>query len=327
MTFLFALYGRLELALPLMAGSDVWALTNSYSAVQNNGNVTGQTLFVPGMSTITTAYRYDGWNRLAKAMENLPPHADESSCAASGSQWCRFFGYSSGGNGNRAVTNYSGQGQVANQPAGFNANNRIADGGWQYDARGNVIKQASGETFAYDAENRVVAYCPSDGNPVNCTQTAGNNRTLYYYDGEGHRVQSSGPNGTTAFVYDAAGNLAAEYGTAGNACVTCYVTTDHLGSTRVVTDQNGCAVFRQDYLPFGETVLTGSGNLRMSATGGPRCTGTNGYTSAAGSPVRQGFTGKERDSESGLDYFGARYMSSAQGRWTSGLEKCAVPPS
>lgn len=29
------------------------------------------------------------------------------------------------------------------------------------------------------------------------------------------------------------------------------------------------------------------------------------------------FTGKERDSETGLDYFGARYMSSAQGRFTS----------
>ena len=29
------------------------------------------------------------------------------------------------------------------------------------------------------------------------------------------------------------------------------------------------------------------------------------------------FTGKERDSESGLDYFGARYYSSALGRFTS----------
>ena len=29
------------------------------------------------------------------------------------------------------------------------------------------------------------------------------------------------------------------------------------------------------------------------------------------SPIR--FTGKERDAETGLDYFGARYMSSAQG--------------
>ena len=29
------------------------------------------------------------------------------------------------------------------------------------------------------------------------------------------------------------------------------------------------------------------------------------------------FTGKERDAETGLDYFGFRYLSSAQGRWTS----------
>jgi len=29
------------------------------------------------------------------------------------------------------------------------------------------------------------------------------------------------------------------------------------------------------------------------------------------------FTSKERDSETGLDFFGARYMSSAQGRFTS----------
>src|SRR5580658_4714079 len=32
---------------------------------------------------------------------------------------------------------------------------------------------------------------------------------------------------------------------------------------------------------------------------------------------RARFTGKERDAETGLDYFGARYLSSAQGRWTS----------
>ena len=34
-------------------------------------------------------------------------------------------------------------------------------------------------------------------------------------------------------------------------------------------------------------------------------------------PHLNGFTGKERDAETGLDYFGARYMSSAQGRWAS----------
>jgi RHS repeat-associated protein len=33
--------------------------------------------------------------------------------------------------------------------------------------------------------------------------------------------------------------------------------------------------------------------------------------------VTERFTGKERDAETGLDYFGARYMSAAQGRFTS----------
>jgi len=33
--------------------------------------------------------------------------------------------------------------------------------------------------------------------------------------------------------------------------------------------------------------------------------------------IRQMFAGKERDAETGLDYFGARYFSSAQGRFTS----------
>lgn len=36
-----------------------------------------------------------------------------------------------------------------------------------------------------------------------------------------------------------------------------------------------------------------------------------------GSGIKQRFTGKERDGETGLDYFGARFLSGAQGRWTS----------
>jgi RHS repeat-associated protein len=43
--------------------------------------------------------------------------------------------------------------------------------------------------------------------------------------------------------------------------------------------------------------------------------------------IRQQFTGKERDNETGLDYFGARYYSSTQGRFTSvGPENAGVDP-
>jgi RHS repeat-associated protein len=62
-------------------------------------------------------------------------------------------------------------------------------------------------------------------------------------------------------------------------------------------------VARHDYTPFGEEIPAGYAE---------RGTEWGGYDA-----VNQKFTGKERDGETGLDYFGARYMSSAQGRFTS----------
>lgn len=62
---------------------------------------------------------------------------------------------------------------------------------------------------------------------------------------------------------------------------------------------------RHDSLPFGEEMVTGQG-LRTAAMG---------YS--ASDYVRQKFTQKERDMETGLDYFEARYYSSVLGRFTS----------
>ena len=113
-------------------------------------------------------------------------------------------------------------------------------------------------------------------------------------------------NDTTVFVYNVAGQLIAEY-TSGTPAAgdTSYLTTDHLGSTRLVTDSGGNVKARYDYLPFGEEIPSSVGS-RSSV---------DGYGGA--DSTRQKFTQKERDNESGLDYFGARYYSSAQGRFTS----------
>lgn len=78
-----------------------------------------------------------------------------------------------------------------------------------------------------------------------------------------------------------------------------------LGSTCLVTSSSGEAKGRHDYLPFGEELGTAHG---LRGTPGL------GYTADA---VRQKFTQKERDSETGLDYFINRYYSSMQGRFTS----------
>src|SRR5712692_5407306 len=75
----------------------------------------------------------------------------------------------------------------------------------------------------------------------------------------------------------------------------------------MIIDQSGSlsGVSRHDYLPFGEELFAGTGGR----------TPQQGYSASDG--VRFQFTDKERDTETGLDYFGARYFASTQGRFTS----------
>ena len=75
----------------------------------------------------------------------------------------------------------------------------------------------------------------------------------------------------------------------------------------MVTKCDGSVEERMNYWLFGEEIIatTLAGNLNL----------VSGYRGT--SHVKQKFTGKERDAETGLDYFGARYMSAAQGRFTS----------
>ena len=100
------------------------------------------------------------------------------------------------------------------------------------------------------------------------------------------------------------GQLVAIENAAGSPCQeTCYLSYDHLGSVRLVTDQNAMVVARHEYLPFGEAVDGSAGRT------GP---GWGTFDS-----VNQRFTGQERDSETGLDFFDARYFGAALGRFTS----------
>jgi hypothetical protein len=117
------------------------------------------------------------------------------------------------------------------------------------------------------------------------------------------RVRKQKGTAATVFVYDAGGMLAAEYSTSVPGQQTLYLSNDHLGSTRLTTSgvTAPSVVGRDDYLAFGESV---------SPTIGSRNT-VNGYAADLATTLK--FTGKERDAETGLDYFGARYMSSAQG--------------
>jgi hypothetical protein len=159
-----------------------------------------------------------------------------------------------------------------------NVNNQAT--GLGYDAAGNLTNYTAPGQYVYDLENRIQS-------------TAG---VTYTYDSDGNRVEKSG--GTSSMLYwygapgiiaesDLSGALKSEYvffngkrlaridligGTVH------YYLSDHLNSTSMVVSASGVPEEESDYSPFGtEYVVTGPG--------------TNHYK----------FTGKERDSESGLD--------------------------
>ena len=95
-----------------------------------------------------------------------------------------------------------------------------------------------------------------------------------------------------------------------------YYFADHLGSSRVVTNATGQIFDDSDHYPLGRAcvVMNATGAIQDESDyypfGGERVV-------AAGSGNAYKFTGKERDSESGLDNFGARYFGSTMGRFQS----------
>ncbi len=230
----------------------------------------------------------------------------------------------------------------------YNANNQVSGvippgGGSQspspysYDSAGDVTTDLTTvNQYLYDAEGRICA--------VQSPSVAGGwIMTGYVYDAEGNRVAKGtitswscnpsvnglttagnetdyvlGPGGeqVTELAQDANGsmNWQRTYVYAGGALIATYGPvpnptyptsgpqtlyqpsfrfTDWLGTMRATTDSTGVLQGTCTGLPFGD---------------GMDC---------SNSPDPHYFTGKERDTESGNDYFGARYYASSMGRWLS----------
>ena len=258
----------------------------------NNGNVGQTTVQLGSLASRSQNYTYDTVNRLKSANE------------AGG--WAQTYVYDSFGN--RAVLAGASQylpslwtppvtADDTAQVAGLYLNNRFKPNVASHDSAGNVISIVGPPVaaFTYDSESRQVG------------ATVGSDAGSYQYDGEGRRVSKTSASGTTVFVYDAHGGMVAQYGALSDTTDTQWVVADHLGSTRALVGPDGTVTKGFDYLPFGEDVP-----VPVNGRGAP-------YQAAFNSQALEvdRFTGKERDAETGLDYFGARYMSAAQGRFTS----------
>jgi RHS repeat-associated protein len=228
--------------------------------------------------------------------------------------------------------------------ASYNVSNQITGSDTEvngpiYDAAGNVIQDAL-NNYLYDAKGRLCAVenllttsateyvYDADGNRVakgnwtgiswptagntwaanavpNCsTPTTANGFTLtaVYLRGAGgtqdleiDSAQGSTPAGWRQNVF-ADGGLLATYQQSGTSAPALYFDfNDWLGTKRLVVNAAGQAVNYWGSDPFGDYLT-------------PHVTTD---------PSDLHFTGKERDAESGLDYFGARYYGSNMGRFMS----------
>lgn len=279
----------------LQNGADKLKLNYDYGTTNNNGDVLSQTITVPmaGSAAGFTAaqnYSYDSLNRLKSAQEIIN----------SSQSWKQTFVFDRYGNRNfdTANTTTLGSCPAANQcnPAVDVANNKFTTGqGYSYDLAGNIISDAQGRTFNYDAENKQKSVASS-----------GSSLGTYFYDGDGKRVKKLVGTETTIFVYDAAGKMVAEYTTsAPTTTQVSYLTSDALGTPRINTDANGNVMARHDYMPFGEEIdstITSVRNVNLNY-------GDDG--------IKKKFTAYERDLESSLDFAEARMYNFNYGRFTT----------
>jgi RHS repeat-associated protein len=273
---------------------------------KNNNSLARQTITVPtiapatGFTAIQT-YNYDSLDRIKSATETI----------GGGQTWKQAFNYDRFGNRNfdtnntTILSNESNIAKITN-PEILTSNNKFKadqdnDGqpDYLYDLSGNLTKNAQGRDFTFNAENLQ-------------TTAAGNGLSMVYsYDGNNKRVKSYNAvtGQTTIFVYDAEGDLAAEYTInvpPPTTPVISYHTEDALGSVRVVTNSFGEIKSRRDFLPFGEELYAGLASRN-----------TNQKYSSNTDDTRKKFATYQRDAETGLDFAQSRYYSPMHGRFTS----------
>jgi RHS repeat-associated protein len=252
----------------------------------NNGNVFQVVNKVD--PTRSAVYAYDPLNRVSQANT---ANTTSTNC------WGEAYTVDSWGN----LTNIAAAPGMAGNcvKEGLTATpttqNQLNGIGLQYDAAGSVTTDNLGNTPTYDQENRIAT-------------VAG---FTYYYDADGTRMEKStgtsgtmywpGPSGTLTET-DLTGSINEEYiyfngqriarvdrpsGTVH------YYFSNHLGSHSMVTSATGVCEQDIDYYPYGGVIADHCATVAQHYK----------------------FTGKERDSESGLDEFGARYYGSSLGRF------------
>jgi RHS repeat-associated protein len=309
----------------LTGGQGYGAMFYTYLVPAGGYAPNGNLLSVADSITGAWNYTYDNLNRLAASVAGASgmPGAQDYYAGTQGS-----WGYDAFGNRRYETLNGLADNSPPNSMPSSStayytaASNQISS--FTYDAAGDVTYDGL-NSYLYDAEGRLCAV----SNYVGAL-------TGYIYDAAGTRVAkgtlSSWPtvcvapttaNGftlNTSWVLGPGGEQVTEYALSGTTSTwqhtnafaggrieatyhdtnTYFYLADWLGTKRAEVGTNGC-VANYASLPYGD------GLSPVSVLGYSLCVDATEHH----------FTGKERDTESGNDYFGARYYASTMGRFMS----------
>jgi RHS repeat-associated protein len=280
-SYTYDLAGRLQ-TLTHQHGANTLA---SYGLTYDNANRIIQSSGTDGIQD----YTYDSTNQLTTADHTT--QTDEA--------------YSYDANGNRTNTGY-----------GTGTNNQLLTDGtynYEYDGEGNRTKRTEIGTgkvteYNWDYRNRLTSVVFKDA-AGNVTKTI-----EYLYDVDDRRIGKKIDGVVTeryvydglhiALVFDGTGNQTHRYlyGTEVDQILAdetptqvLWALTDRQGSVKDLVDENGVILNHINYDSFGKVVSQTDASVEF----------------------RYGYTGREQDAETGLDYYRARYYDSTVGEFIS----------
>ncbi len=265
--------------------------------LNSNVHTSSETAYQSGVGPESWSWtnNYDALNRLVNATSAGMIHYG---CAET---------YDSFGNRTNQIP-YGGSGYSCTSPSTpVGSNNQLSGPVYQYDLAGDMLYDGT-NTLTYDGEGRIA----SSSHP--------GETTTYLYGADGQRVSKISGGGETDYVRDFDGSLLVTY--VGGSYLTqpqeIWVGGNHFGTVTVATGNTS------QTQNFSLTNWLGSGAARTSVTTGIPSSAFLSQPFGDAQTTLFGtdnddihFTGKERDAESGNDYFGARYYASSIGRFMS----------
>jgi RHS repeat-associated protein len=282
--FTYDLNGRMQL-IHAYKSEDLLDLTYTYDAagnitqIENNYETASQEWI-----TSTELYTYDDLDRLASASNG--------------------FGTLSYEYDSKKRLSLDENGHITSYGYNYDLLVSAGDRSFTYDSNGNTLTESSEHewVYHYDTANQLVQVdrdgqlfgeyiYDGDGKRIRKTEWSDDSQeyttTTYAYSGL-NVIYEETTTGEALYIYGPSGRIAKQI-TVNNETTVFYYHTDHLGSTRLITDENGTPVTSVKYSPFGMPDHTGSSESYL-------------------------FTGKEQDL-TGLYYFNARYYNPETGRF------------